>query len=61
MAITVGQNSVDGDGDRRQEVAGDKETIQRPETAEQDTRGMISFRKVSKIQPVGIYIPTLSV
>ena len=54
-------NSVDGDGDQRWEVVGDERTIQRPETAEQDTRGRKGFGELSKICPVGIYILTLSV
>ena len=58
---TAEQNSVDGDGNQRREVSGDEETIRRPEEAEQDTRGLRAFEEISKIQPVGIYIPTLSV
>ena len=61
MATMTEQNSVDGDGNHRREVAGGEETIQRPEEAEQDTRGVKSFGEISKIQPVSIYIPTLSV
>ena len=40
-------NSVDGGGDQRQEVAGGKKTIRRPEEAEQVMRG----RRVSEIFP----------
>ena len=36
-ATTAGQNSVDGDGDQRREVAGGEETIRRLKEAEQDT------------------------
>ena len=54
------QISVDGDGNRRREVAGGEEMIQRPEGAEQDTRRLRGFEVISKISPVGIYIPTLS-
>ena len=61
MATTVGHISVDSDGDQRREVAGSKEMIRRPEEAEQDTCGVKSFGEISKIQPVSIYIPTLSV
>jgi hypothetical protein len=53
--------SVDGSEDRQREVAGDEETIRRPEAAEQDTRGLRGFEEISKISPVGIYILTLSV
>ena len=55
------QNSVDGDGNQRREVAGDEETIRTPEAADQDTRGLGSFEEIYNISPVGIYIPTLSV
>ena len=58
---TEEQNSVDGDGNQRQEVAGDEKTIRRPEAAEHDTRGLRGFEEISKISPVDIYIPTLSV
>ena len=61
MAATAGLNSIDGDGDQRREVASSKETIQRPEAAEQDTRGLRGFEGISKISPVGIYILTVSV
>ena len=56
----AGQNPVDGDGNQWQEVAGNEETIRRPEAAEQDTRRLRSFEEISKISPVGLYIPTLS-
>ena len=61
MVTTAKQNSIDGDGNQRREVAGGEETIRRPEEAEQDTRGVKSFGEIPKIQPVSIYIPTLSV
>ena len=61
MAATEGQKSIDGDGNQRREVAGGKRMIQRPEAAEQDTRELRGFEEISKISPVGIYIPTLSV
>ena len=57
----MGLNPVDGDGNQRREVAGDEETIRRPEEVEQDTRGLRAFEEISKISPVDIYIPTLSV
>ena len=56
-----GRISIDGGRDQRREVTGDEKTIQRPEAAEQDTRGMECFEEISKISPVGIYILTLSV
>ena len=38
-----GAESVDGDRVQWREVVGGKETIRRPEGAEQDTRGLRSF------------------
>ena len=61
MATMVEYISIDGDGNQRREVAGGKEMIQRPEEAEQDTPGLRGFEVISKISPVGMYIPTLSV
>ena len=61
MAATEGSNPVEGDGNQRREVAGNKKTIRRPEAAEQDARGLRGFEEISKISPVGLYIPTLSV
>ena len=61
MAATEGQKSIDGDGNQRREVAGGEKTILRPEEVEQDTRGLRAFEEISKISPVYIYIPTLSV
>ena len=55
------QIPVDSDRNQRQEVAGGEETIQTPEEAEQDTRGLRDFEEISKISPVDIYIPTLLV
>ena len=43
MAATKGQNSIDGDGNQRREVAGGEEMIRRPEEAEQDMRGPRGF------------------
>ena len=60
-AAMVEQIPVDGDRNQRWEVAEGEETIQRPEEAEQDTRRLRGFEVISKISPVGIYIPTLSV
>ena len=37
MGTTAEQNSIDGDGNQRREVAGGEETIRRPEDAEHDT------------------------
>ena len=52
---------VDGGGDQRREAAGDEEDD--PETVEaaRAERGRKSSEKISKILPVGIYSPTLSV
>ena len=61
MTTTTEHIFVDGDGDQRREVAGGEETIRRLEEAEKDTRRVKSFGEISKIQPVSIYIPTLSV
>ena len=60
MAAMKGQNSIDGDGNQRREDAGSEKTIRRPEAAEQDTRGLRGFKEISKISPVGLYIPTMS-
>ena len=54
-------NSVDGGGDQRQEAAGDEETIQRPSMAERAIAQAKGFGEISKILPVSIYSPTLSV
>ena len=56
-----GADSIDGGRIQRREVVGGEETIRRPEEAEQDTRGLREFEEISKVSPVGIYIPTLSV
>ena len=52
---------IDDGGDQWQEAAGDEED--NPETleAERAKRGRKSSEKISKILPVGIYSPTLSV
>ena len=54
-------NSVDGGRDQRLEAAGDE--VDDPETkvAERAMRGRRGLEKVSKILPVSIYSPTLSV
>ena len=54
-------NSVDGGEDQRLEAAGDE--VNDPETleAKRAMRGRRGLEKVSKIFPVCIYIPTLSV
>ena len=57
----MGLNSLDGGGDQRQEAAGDEETIRRPPMAERAIARAKGFGEISKIQPVNIYIPTLSV
>ena len=56
-----GAESVDGGRIQQREVASGEETIWRPKEAEQDTRGLRGFEVISKISPMGIYIPTLSV
>ena len=60
-AATEGHKSVDGDGNQWREVAGGEETIRRHEAAKQDTNGLRGFKEISKISPVGLYIPTLPV
>ena len=57
----MGLNSVDGGGDQRQEVAGDEEMIRRPLMAERAIARAKRFGEISKILPVSIYSPTLSV
>ena len=52
---------VDGGGDQRQEAAGDEEDDPETLEAERATRERKSLEKVSKILPMGIYSPTLSV
>ena len=54
-------NSVDGGGDQRQEAAGDKETIRRRSRQSELSAGEEFQRKFSKILPVSINSPTLSV
>ena len=52
---------VDGGGDQRQEAAGDEEVDPETLEAERAKLGSRRFGKFSKILPVGIYSPTLSV
>ena len=52
---------VDGGGDQRQEAAGDEEDDPETQEAERAMRGRRGFGEISKILPVGIYSPTLSV
>ena len=61
MAAMAGLIVVDGGEVQQREVAGGEKTIRRPEAAEQDTRGLRGFEEISKVSPVGLYIPTLSV
>ena len=61
MAATAGKNSVDGGGDQRQEATGDEEDDPETQEAERTKRGQKSSEKISKILPMGIYSPTLSV
>ena len=56
-----GADSVDDGRNQQREVADSEEVTRRPEEAEQDTRGLGGFEEFSKISPLGIYIPTLSV
>ena len=58
---TMALKFIEGDGNQWWEVAGDEETIWRPEAAEQDTRRVKGFGEISKIQPDKTYILTLSV
>ena len=56
-----GADSVDSGRIQWREVVGGKEVIRRLEEVEWDTCGLRGFEEFSKISPVGIYIPTLSV
>ena len=60
-ATTAGQNSVDGDGDQRLEAAGGEEDDPETSRAEQAIAQAKGFGEISKILPVSIYSPTLSV
>ena len=53
--------SVDGGGDQRREAAGDEEDDPETQEAERAMRGRRGFGEISKILPVSIYSPTLSV
>ena len=55
-----GMIPVDGGGDQRQEATGDEDDPKTLE-AERAKRGRKSLEKISKILPVRIYSPTLSV
>ena len=61
MAATAGTKSVDGGEDQRQEATSDKEDDPETQEAERAMRGRRGFREISKILPVSIYSPTLSV
>ena len=61
MVATAGVNSVDGGGDQRQEADGNEETIRRPSRQSELCAGEEFRRKFSKILPVSINSPTLSV
>ena len=52
---------IDGGGDQRQEATGDAEDDPDTLEAERAKRGRKSSEKISKILPVAIYSPTLSV
>ena len=58
---TAASIPVDGGGDQRREAAGDKEDDPETLEAERAKRGQKSSEKNSKVLPVGIYSPTLSV
>ena len=53
--------SVDSGGDQRLEMAGDEEDDPETLEAERAKCGRRSSEKISKVFPVGIYSPTLSV
>ena len=60
MVAMVGKNSIDGGRDQRQEAAGNEEDDPETQEAERAERGRKSSEKISKVFPVGIYSPTLS-
>ena len=57
----MGLNSVDSGGEQRLEAAGNE--VDDPETleAERAMRGRRGFGEISKLLPVSIYSPTMSV
>ena len=57
----MGRNPVDSDGDQRLEAAGGEEDDSETQEAERAMRGRRGFGEISKILPVTIYSPTLSV
>ena len=61
MAITAVKIPMDGGGDQLLEAAGNKEAIRRPPMAERAIARVKGFGEISKILPVTIYSPTLSV
>ena len=52
---------IDGGGDQCREAAVDKEDDPETQEAERAMRRRRGFREISKILPVSIYSPTLSV
>ena len=52
---------VDSGGDQRREAAGDEEDDPETQEAERAMRGRRGFGEISKISPMSIYSPTLSV
>ena len=61
MAATARVNSIDSGRDERQEAAGNEETICRPSRQSELCAGEEFRRKFSKILPVSINSPTMSV
>ena len=61
MMATAEHISVDGDGNQQREVAGGKEMIRDSRRKSRTHARAEEFEEISKISPVGIYIPTLSV
>ena len=61
MAATAGLNSVDGGEDQRLKAARNEEDDPETLEAERAMRGRRGFGEISKILPVSIYSPTLSV
>ena len=61
IAAKAEKKSVDGGGDQRQEAASDEEDDPKTLEAERAMHWRRGFREISKILPVSIYSPTLSV
>ena len=61
MEATAVLIPIDSSGDQWREAAGDEEDDPETLEAERAKRGRKSSEKISKILPMGIYSPTLSV